>query len=122
MNMEKFLATKQTKKSYEHDPINERIPMRCFCKFKLVQIVAGIDNFEYTDPSGKCGWGYTSGWNNSYHDAQYYPKLYAWGKGKKKFKLANKMMQQARAWYAAQKTHDPCTARYQARTQIRSGD
>jgi hypothetical protein len=124
--MEKLFATKQTQESYHHypvvDPIHERVPARCFCKYKNVSILKDAKDFEFIDPNGKFGWGYTSSWNGSYHEASWYPHLYAWSKGKKKFQRANKMMQTALSWYKEQSTKDPVTAKFEARNQVRPGD
>lgn len=123
--MEKKFATARVMEEGQWDVefLMHLVPKRSFCKIKrLPGVLRGADDRSFVSPDGKSGWGYSTGWNGSYHDAHYSPILYAWGKGKKKHQLANARYREAVAWLGERETVDPSAARFEARRQVREGD
>ena len=127
--MEKMFATRQSKNGLIASDyikvgiLGENIPNRSHFKIKRMDsLIKGTNDYHFVQDNKRAGWGYTSGWNGSYHDAHYSPMLYAWGKGKKKFQLANGMMQQAKIWAEEKLKEDASIAAFKARQQVREGD
>ena len=83
------------------------------------------DKFEqnWVSTNGLYGYKLVDGWNNSYHDAWYFPELIAWGKGKRKFRLARRAYKLGLAKVKeSEERRDSSTERMRLKYAVRLGD
>jgi hypothetical protein len=86
----------------------------------LIKCLDGISENIVTAENGRQGWFYSSGWNNSYHAADYSPKVVVWAVGAHKLRRCNRLTRLARSWLADKETTDTTTARMAARQLVRA--
>lgn len=113
-------------KRHHFDAVVEReldtmaVPLGAVVVITDAKLVCGVK--RQGEETSRWGWFYTEGWDGSYHDGHWYPRLVAWAAGPHRLGRARRAMKKARAWYETQPKTDTAVFRFKTRMMVREGD